>query len=141
MTRLDIDFESFPRMTFDEDEGCNWNYIMQREVLGPFAPRSGWIAALRKDSMAKGRGKRRNGFLQAVAYAMLDKALPMSRVAKALRKQQTMKFQHEAEEQDKVDHLRTVVSQQEKSERRFKYGQICRIFRGSRVPEARCKPW
>ncbi len=123
-------------MTFG-DGGCNWDYILRREVLGPFAPRSGWIAALKRDSLSRGRDLRTNAILNTVACAILNRSMPQSRMARALKRQRSSKVQLELKEIERVERQRNSVLQQQKAESKFKYGEICRIVSGSRVRKLR----
>ena len=132
MMRKGLDFESMPRMSFD-DNGCTWNYILQREIYGSFAPQSGWIGSLKKGVDMKIRGQRRKAMLNSVACAMLNFALPKSNIAKALKRHQTAKCKEDTEKIEKIEKDQQQAAKLDRLEKRLRYGQICEVIQGNRV--------
>jgi len=125
-------------MTFEEEcagQQCSWQKIFEKNIYGPFAPRSGWIDFNKKIISDSVRKQRRNGFLQTIQTNIL--AIPKSNIARFLKKQETIKHSKEELEFDREQKMRAANEKHAKLISKLKYGQISEIFCGSKVFYAR----
>ena len=106
----------------------SWSEILQNDVLGPFAPRSGFLAH---------KFKKENYILKPSSIIeinkrkptpMLNKDFSKASAARSLMKK-IMKY-HNDEDEEKKDY---VLVKKEIPKRDLIYGQICDVFCGTKV--------
>ncbi len=132
-SRVELHFDSIPPISYDESP-CDWANILQPNIVGPFAPRMGWLASTAANKLAAAQCQGNSVVQDQTTTSIKDKAKPSSYFAKMLKKPANAQHQHVLEEPSKreksaVDDVLHKKQPRHRQDSRF----VCHIGQGSRV--------
>lgn len=113
----------------DEKNRLSWTALAQRNVLGPFAPRSGWLSKLSKPPASKETPEVKVDNGKKKSSSLLDKGMIMNSPARIIM-QKFLKQQGSFRDED-VKAERKASSSKHKKD--YNVAQFCDIFYGTKV--------
>ena len=128
----ELHFDKVPPISYD-DAPCDWAYMLQPNIIGPFAPRTGWLVNAASKKPIADLCRRSSVLLDPSTCFIKDKAKPSSYFAKMLKKQQNVQHQHVLEEASRREKQEVEDAKHKKARLRQATGFVCEIVQGSKV--------
>ena len=127
---IDLAFERLPTINFTETP-LNWNNIIQENIFGPFAPKSGILCSMRNTQSPEIQRLMKR-YARRTTNTNFPDMKRISRITKIVKKNSIM-TKTEIDLLNKLRQEKLEEITNKKFKQRLTNGLICNIYRGTKV--------